>query len=360
MEFALHLPINSVSFGQVSTLLLRGCLAKNIKPSLFPLGGNIDLNSQEDDKNFFEYISHCAQKANKEHSRNTPTLKLWHLSGSTESFSRDHYLLSFYELDQPTSSEINVAKNCDKLFFSNKHTQEIFNQFGVNSEVIPLAFDRFNFKRINKKYFDDDRIVFNLVGKFEKRKHHQKIIQAWTKKFGNNKKYFLQCALYNPFLNEQQNKQLFSQSLGGKNYFNVQFLGPMPKNTLYNDFLNSGDVVIGMSGGEGWGLPEFQSVGLGKHAVILNATGYKEWATPENSLLVEPSGKIEVYDNLFFHKGKEWNQGNIYDFKDDDFISACEEVIKRVENKPLNSEGLKITQEFTIEKTLEKLLPLIS
>ena len=71
----------------------------------------------------------------------------------------------------------------------------------------------------------------------------------------------------------------------------------MPKNAVYNDYLNSGDIVIGMSGGEGWGLPEFHSVGLGKHAVMLNATAYKEWATSENSVLLEPSGKIEVYDN---------------------------------------------------------------
>ncbi len=53
----------------------------------------------------------------------------------------------------------------------------------------------------------------------------------------------------------------------------------MQKNSLYNDYLNSANIILGMSGGEGWGLPEFQSVALGKHAVILNATGYKDWAT---------------------------------------------------------------------------------
>ena len=82
----------------------------------------------------------------------------------------------------------------------------------------------------------------------------------------------------------------------------------MPKNETYNQFLNSGDVVIGMSGAEGWGLPEFQSVCMGKHSVILNATSYKDWANESNSVLVEPSGKVDAYDEVFFKKGSFKNQ----------------------------------------------------
>ena len=68
--------------------------------------------------------------------------------------------------------------------------------------MIPLAFDNYNFKRI-EKYFDDDRITFNLCGKFEHRKRHEKIIKAWVSKYGNNPKYNLQCAIYNPFMDEK-------------------------------------------------------------------------------------------------------------------------------------------------------------
>jgi hypothetical protein len=114
-----------------------------------------------------------------------------------------------------------------------------------------------------------------------------------------------------------------------------------------------------MSGGEGWGLPEFHSVGLGKHSVILNASGYKEWATTENSVLVNPSGKIEAYDGIFFKKGEPFNQGLIYDFNEDDFISGCEEAIKRHQKSRVNKEGLKIKETFTVEKTLNQLLKII-
>jgi hypothetical protein len=55
----------------------------------------------------------------------------------------------------------------------------------------------------------------------------------------------------------------------------------MNENSIYNEFLNSADIILGMSGGEGFGLPEFQSIALGKHAVLLNAHAYKTWAPSE-------------------------------------------------------------------------------
>ena len=150
-----------------------------------------------------------------------------------------------------------------------------------------------------------------------------------------------------------------SRMLGGESFFNIQFLDFMSKNTVYNDFLNSGDIVLGLSGGEGWGLPEFHSTAMGKHAVIMNATGYKEWATPENSVLVEPSGKSSCVDGVFFLDGAEYNQGRIFDFDEDTFISACEEAVKRVESNRLNKEGLKLQDKFTYAKTTDKILDLI-
>jgi hypothetical protein len=103
----------------------------------------------------------------------------------------------------------------------------------------------------------------------------------------------------------------------------------MQKNVLYNDFLNSSNIVIGMSGGEGWGLPEFQSVALGKHGVILNSSGYQDWANEKNSVMVQPNGKEDSSDGVFFRKGGAFNQGNIFTFNEDEFIAGCEEAIER-------------------------------
>jgi hypothetical protein len=361
MSFTLNLPINSVSFGQVSTLLLKELHKRNIDFKLYPIGDKIDLSSQDVDENFINYLRSKSSDFLSKIKRSEPSFKLWHINGSLESVSNERYLLSFYELDSPTKEEINIVRNHDKVFFSSKNTVDIFKMFGCsNVEFLPLAFDKHNFKILNKNYFSNERTVFNIVGKLEKRKHHKKIIQTWLKKFGNDSRYHLQCAIFNPFLKEEDNRTLFNSILENKNYFNISFLGHMQKNSVYNDFLNSADIIIGMSGGEGWGLPEFHSVALGKHSVILNAHAYKEWADEENSVLVEPNGKVEVYDNMFFHKGTPFNQGNIFDFDPDDFISACEKAIERVKTNKLNNNGLKLQDIFTSEKLADNILNIIN
>jgi glycosyltransferase involved in cell wall biosynthesis len=351
MRLNLNLPVNSVSFGQLSTLLLREFFESKKDINLFPIG-NIDLNTQDSvTKEFGEFLNQGIGSALNDFDRHSTIFKLWHLNGSLESFANKQVLLSFYELDSPTKIELNIIKNNHKVLFSSKETVDLFKTFGCsNVEYLPLAFDNYNFKQINKKYFDDDRIIFNLTGKLEKRKHHLKLIKAWANKFGNNKKYSLQCSIFNPFLKAEDQTALLSNTLEGKNYFNISFLGFMPQNKIYNDYLNSGDIIIGLSGGEGWGLPEFHSVALGKHGVIMNAHGYKSWANEKNTILVNPNSKIDACDNVFFHRNQPFNQGNIYDFSEDDFISACENAIERVRLSKVNQEGLKLQEEFSSQK----------
>ena len=361
MSFTLNLPVNSVSFGQVSSLILREVYKKNINEfSLYPIGDNLDLSSQDLEEGFIEFLRDKANNYLSKLKREDPCFKLWHLNGSIDSISDKRFLLSFYELDSPTKEEINIVKNQNRVFFSSKYTVDIFKTFGCkNVEYLPLAFDHYNFKKIEKNYFND-RIVFNLVGKLEKRKNHKKVIRAWIRKYGNNPKYHLQCAIYNPFFKEEDNKKLLSEILEGQNYFNISFLGFMQKNSMYNDYLNSANIIIGVSGGEGWGLPEFHSVAIGKHAIILNAHGYKEWANENNSILVNPNSKIEAYDGLFFNKGQSFNQGNIFTFDDDDFINACEEAVKRVEKNPVNLNGLELQEQFTSEKMVNNILNILN
>ena len=235
----------------------------------------------------------------------------------------------------------------------------MFNDFHPSSHFVPLGFDDYHFSRVEKEYFKDGRITFNLAGKFEKRKNHKKVIGAWIKKFGNNSKYSLQCALHNPFVKEERLRQLYVDAMFGRKFGNVMFLSFMRENQLYNDYLNSGDIIIGMSGGEGWGLPEFQSLCMGKHAVILECSSHKDWANKKNSVMVKPSGKTEVYDNIFFKKGADFNQGSIFTFNEDEFIAGCEEAIKRVEKDKLNKEGVKLKEKFTYENTANKILEIL-
>jgi hypothetical protein len=361
MSLALNLPINSVSFGQVSTSFLRNLYERKLEPTIFPIGQNIDLSSQSNaDETFFKWINSTIGKSLSIHDRNNKIFKLWHINGSLESLSKEQVLFSFYELDSPTKEEVNIVKNNSLVLFSSSQAVDLFKKEGCsNVQFVPLFFDKYNFETKDKQYFSDTRIVFNLVGKLEKRKHHEKVLKLWASRFGNNPKYSLQCSIFNPFMDPKAQSAVINNWLEGKSYFNISFLNFMQKNNAYNDYLNSANIIIGMSGGEGWGLPEFHSVAMGKHSIILNASSYKDWANKDNSVLVEPNGKIESYDGMFFHKGQPFNQGNIHDFNPKDFLDACEKAIERVESNKINQAGLQLQKDFTVDKFTDKILSLL-
>lgn len=368
MDIAFNVPVNPVSFGNVSFNLLKAAFAKQMNISFFPIG-DIDLSTFEVSDDFKKWLTDAHDTSLTKHSRETRAVKLWHLvtadyhqngqlkklNPSIDSISEKQTFISFYELDSPTPVELNVARNFDSVFTSN-YACEVFAEAGVKTRFVPLGFDKSAFKVTNKRYFADDRIVFCILGKFEQRKNHMKMIKAWIRRFGNDKRYYLQCAVWNPFFTPQINENQFNMAKDGKHYWNVNFLQYIPTNAMYNDFLNSNNIVLAMSGGEGWGLPEFHAVGLGKHAVIMNAHSYKDWANHENAVMVNPLNKVSAIDGVFFREGMPYNQGNMFSFDDEEFIAGCEAAIERFKSNPLNVAGLKIQDNFTYEKTLDALL----
>ena len=109
-----------------------------------------------------------------------------------------------------------------------------------------------------------------------------------------------------------------------------------------------------MSGAEGWNLPSFNATCLGKWSIVLNCSAHKDWANEKNCILIDPSGKEPVYDNIFFKEGAEFNQGNIYTFDEDEFVESMK--LAEIKCKNLNTEGQKLKEKFTYKNTLNTIL----
>lgn len=371
-NFNLEIPLNNLSFGQTSVQIVRELFKREIFPPIIPIlannNRNIDISAQNPDETFTTKLQECIRRQGEYADK---TFKLWHVNGAVNSLGREQTLLTFHETDEITRDEINilsqnrhiiVTSESSRDIFSSGLSQNIFKQTPQNWDIgyLPLAFDAHNFSVTPKKYFDDDRIVFLLVGKFEHRKRTAKTIKTWLKKFGNNKKYFLQVAAHNHFLPPEELKNTYSDLLGGKLYSNITFFDWMPTNADFNDFLNSGNIVLAMSGAEAFGLPEFHATALGKYCVGHYATGYKSWMTEENSVLVRSSSKIPAADGKFFNKGDRFNQGSFFDWADDMFVAGMEEAVRKFEADPVNRSGLKLQQDFTTERMVDSILNIIN
>jgi hypothetical protein len=353
MKLLIEAPINPLSFGNVTVNILKEMFKKNVEVGIFPIG-NLDASVYSFDDAFKNWLQEGINKRFDLLSEKLPVFKLWHLNGGENRKSPKQHLLTFYECSEPTKQEVAVCKSQDHTFFSSTYARDKFAALDCpNVSFVPMGFDP-DFKLTGKKYLDGV-VHFGLMGKFENRKHTGKIIQTWLKKYGNNNKYQLSCCITNPFFKPEQMQGIIQNLLQGQRYTNVNFLPYLSTNAEVNDFLNAIDIdLTGLSGGEGWNLPSFNATCLGKWSIVLNETSHKDWATSENSILIESNGTIPVHDGVFFSKDTEFNQGVFYTWDEDVVIAAMEEAEKRSSSK--NKAGLELGEKMTYSNTVDQIL----
>lgn len=352
-------PVNSLSFGNVSINMLRVLYKKQVNVSFFPMGQKLDFSafdSLSDD--FISWVNDRYDNRFKTLDPEAPSLKMWHINGAESRIGRNQYLYTFYECDKPTDVEKNICLMQDHNIFSSSHAKECFKKSGVkNSEYVPIGIDP-DIHETGKTYLKD-RINFGLIGKFEKRKHTAKIIKLWADRYGNNNDYQLTCCITNPFFKAEQMAQILSQSLGNTTFTNINFLPYLKTNSEMNEVYNSIDINLsGLSGAEGWNLPAFNSTCLGKWSIVLNSTSHKDWANKDNSILVEPKSKEDIYDGAFFIEGSDFNQGNLNTFDDESFYLATDKALSKVSEK--NKKGVEIKDKFTYDNCVNQILKIMS
>ena len=76
--------------------------------------------------------------------------------------------------------------------------------------------------------------------------------------------------------------------------------------------------------------------------------------------MVNPIGKIPCYGGVFFNEGSDFNQGNYFDWDNDEFISACEVAEERFRKNKNNEAGEQLSKIFTWSKTTDKLLEILA
>lgn len=356
--FTLNAPFNTVSFGQISKNLALEAFRQNIKTNILPIGGGIDLSAFKIEQDFGFWLQNSINSFQLRHSRKNIATKLWHIGSSLESISEEQNLITFLETSECTDTEINILKNQKNVFVTSNYTKRIMEDYGLkNIHYLELGFMHDDFKKLNKNYFNDDSIVHGLFGKLEPcRKAHGKILRAWASKYGNNKKYRLHAAIFNPFLKPEDQMAIINTELQGQKYWNINFLPFVRTNSEFNDIVNSVDIVIGMSRGEGRDLPVYHAVGLGKHCVGLRAHAYLDYLNDENAILINPNGRIKAQDGIFFYGEKsEFNRGSFYDWSESDFIEGLELANKRYLSNKINTKGINL-QNITFKQTLNTLL----
>lgn len=350
---SLQAPFNPTSIGQTSYNLFKAMIKKGEEIRLFPYQNQIDLscfNVSGDD--------HAAIQSalDAQYSRSNPSLQVWHIRDSEANVGRHPSLMTFHETSEITKREFEVLQSYDTVFVSSSYTQLVFESAGLENVVhTPLGFDADSFQRIEKP--DTDVITFGLRGKVEDRKNTLRILKIWAKQYGGNPKYRLDCSINSFFVKQDELLRMVQSVMPDKCIpWNINLLPFCQQNFAYNQALNNADIdLTGMSSCEGFNLPLYQSLALGKHAVVLNAHVHKDYCNEKNSVLVEPSGMRDASDGKFFIPGQDFNQGQWFDFDDDDFVEAMGVAESRFLTEVRNTRGEELRL-LTFENTADDIL----
>lgn len=364
MNLNVHLPINNLSFGYVAYHLLRELYLRkdSITTNWSPLHNSMDFGAfDKADPEFLNWARASAGSFLKSYKADFPTLKLWHIRDSHENIGTKNVLFTFHETDQLTPIEVNILNQQKAIIVSSEHSKEVFEDFGVRVPVyyVPLGFDSVHFRNLGRKSYNEDMTCWFIGGKAEMRKGNIEAAKLWVKKYGNDDKHILHLMVFNPFLEQMrkgENERIINDITENKKFRNVVSYPYMPTLSQVNEIYNATDIVIDVSRGEGWSLPSFNTLALGKHAVIHNCSAMKGWANDQNSVLVQSNGKLKAADGVFFAEGTEYNVGNFYNWNPADVTAAFDTAFTRRQANRLNTEGLKIAQDFTWNATMNKIL----
>lgn len=355
--FNLEIPINSLSFGQMGWGIAYEMFKRNLEPNIFPIG-EVDLKSFKRDANFEYWLQNCCKKAALDYAADDPTFTLWHINGSFKRLTNKNALWTAYESSSPTKTEVNICNKFETVFFTSNYAKDSFEKAGLkNAKWLPNYFDEIHLKNLDLQYVGQKPITFGLVGKLEKRKNTAQILASWANLYGNKKEYQLICCIFNPFIHPEQQIAEINQIFGGQKPWNIELLPFTDKNSDFNIILDRIDIDIsGLSGAEGWGLPCFNSLCLGKICVVLDAHAHKDYANSENSTLVEPSGKLDISDGRFFHHGAEFNQGDMFTIS----LESAQESFKKAVDKLTTCGKLdgrpELVEKFNVKNTVNRIL----
>jgi len=353
MQLIFSSPLSTLSLGQVSYNLLREMWKRDYEVGFFPIG-KVDLSAFQPDPKFVQWLQKSIDQKYSILSRDVECLRLWHINGSENFIGPKQKLITYYECSEPTSMEKSIVALQDKVLFSSKVACGHFEREGLtNVGHFSPGFDE-DFHVTGKKYLEG-RTHWLLAGKAEFRKATKQIAQNWIKKYANNPKHSLSLLVYNPFFSPEDNDKILSDIFQGKKPWNVNVLPHLATNAEVNELINSVDIDLsGLSQAEGTGLPAFNATCLGKWSIVGAHTGHLDWATEENSILVQPDGKRRCNDDWFFSEKSPVNQGEFYTMTDETMIDAFERAEKKVGT--INQAGLDTGKKFTYSKTVDQII----
>ena len=350
-------PINTLGYGIAGINILKELCKKNVNVALHSIG-QMDCLPEE-----VSIVRGCLDNS-VEYDYNAPALKLFHANSLKESVGRGPKIgFPIFELDTFNSYEKHQLKGLDKIFVTSQWAKQVIEANGIKvpTYVVNLGVDRTLFKDdmvLDNDIYKDSATKFLICGKWEVRKGHDVVIEAFCKAFTpqDNVRLIVNC--FNPFIgkngNQEWEKMYMLSEMSTKIHI---FSERLPNQKNVAQLMASVDCGVFISRAEGWNLELLEMMSLGKHVITTNATAHTEFANKDNAMLVEVGESEEAFDGIFF-KGGIGNWPSLTNKSTEQVVEYMREVHKKKQSGqlPLNIDGISTARTYSWWRSAEQVL----
>ena len=361
MDINLVTPLNQLGYGIVGI---------NIMDSLIKAGHSVSLSllGQPQVPHRYTESFNAALDNGKIPNFEAPCIRIWH-QYDMSLFVGNGTKIGFpiFELDRLTDIEIHHLSYPDKIFVCSEWAKEIVvselenkakkENMADNVYVIPLGVDREIFREnISPR---KETIFFNC-GKWEKRKGHDILHEAFAKAFTPEDDVELWMMCENPFFDDEKNFNWEREYRGSKLGDKIRIIPRQPTQTEVHEIMAQVDCGVFPSRGEGWNLELLEMMSCGKHIIATDYSAHTEFCNSDNCRLISVDETEPARDDVWFFGQGEW--AKIEDDQIDQIAKHMKEIheLKQKDELRINQEGIETAKKFSWTHTVEEIINAIT
>lgn len=309
MNINLSCAINKLGYGQVGTNVLSSLVHAGHNVSLFP----INPHNIEAEEKHHSNIQVAANNALFFDSA-APSLRIFHQWLMAESFGSGPRIgWPIFELDQLTKLEWHHLNSLDKIIVCSQWAYDVLvtNHIRPKIEIVPLGYDPdiFNTNQVINK---SQSTVFINIGKWEIRKGHHIIIEAFNKAFNSNDNVELWMINDNPLRPAEENQKWRDLYLNSKlgQAGKIKIIERQDTQAQLAYIMRKADFGIFPALAEGWNLEVLELMACGVPSIVTNYSAHTQFCNSKTSMLIDIDETEEAFDGIWFKPGGIVNQGN--------------------------------------------------
>jgi len=300
----MYCPINGTGYGITSKNIVSS-LSKSTDAtvSLFPIGYQVQLETSDEES----ILKPCLENS-KFYNPFSPCLKIWHQHDLASRIGKGIYgVFPFFESDRLYEFEIHQLNSADYVFTASKWGKTVLEKNGVNSyiTVAPLGVNLDIFKQ-EKIERENDTYVFCHIGKWEKRKSQDFLIEAFNKAFTEKDNVELWLLPHNPFLNKEETEKWTSLVDNSKLKEKIKVYDRLQTQYHVASFINHSDCGVFLSRAEGWNNEIPEVMAMNKPVIATNYSAHTEYCTSDNAFLVDIDKNEPAKDDKWFNGHGNW------------------------------------------------------